>query len=365
MLDKKKIALVELTNYHEECLYSQLKFLYHAGYQVTLILNPKNARNIDSYGIPEKNVKYFDPRGTSSFLKRISNWLSLYQYIIKNSFEKVLFNTASSNKETIGLAYFLPKRIKRYGIIHNLRKLNQSTSQKIVSKKLKDYYVLNDFLLDSCKIDDKSIRLHSFYPIFFPSYKPVKTIEKNKDYWICIPGELNYNRRDYDIIIRALSKLKKVEKIKLIILGKMPPGKPEAIKFLKRIEQLGLKKHFIMFSDFIENEVFHSYIIQSDFVMAPVSLTEQNYLKFKITGAYNLAFAYLKPLICPRGLDIIPDLKANSYFYDNEHNLATIFNDINNERLEKLQLYQDDKWQYSLQQKQFNQLLLKCDYGEN
>lgn len=365
MSDKKKIALFELTTYHEECLYSQLKFLDDAGYEVTLILNPKNARNVDFYGISKKNIKYYDPRATSFFLKRFRNWFSLYQFITKNSFEKVLFNTASSNKETIGLLYFLPKHIERYGIIHNLKKLNDSTSQKIVSKRLKDYYVLNDFLLDSCEIDDKSIRLHSFYPIFFPKYTPGKTIEKNDDYWVCIPGELNYKRRDYDIVLKALSKLDNGQKLKIVILGKMSPSKPETKEFLEKIEHLKLEKYFITFSNFIENEIFHSYIKQSDFIMAPVSLSEQNYLKFKITGAYNLAFAYQKSLICPKGLEIISDLRMNSYFYKNENDLAKIFNDITNERLERLRLYQDEKWQYSVQLKKYIQPLLKSNYGKN
>ena len=365
MSDKKKIALIELTTYHEECLYSQVQFLYDDGYQVTLILNPKNSRNVNSYGISKGNIKYFNPRANAFFLKRISNWFSLYQYITKNSFEKIIFNTASSNKETIALTYFLPKRIRRYGIIHNLRKLNESTSQKIVTKKLKDYYVLNDFLLDSSEIDDKSITLHSFYPIFFPRYKPKKTIEKNEDHWICIPGELNYKRRDYNVVLKALSKLGKVGKIKVIILGKMPHDAPATIKFLKQIDELGLKKYFITFSDFIENEDFHSYIKKSDFIMAPVTLIEKQYLKFKITGAYNLAFAYQKPLICPKELDIIPDLKANSHFYEDENTLAKIFKGITDERLPKLELYQDEKWQYSVQQKQYIQLLLKSNYGEN
>ena len=359
MTDKKKIALIELTTYHEECLYSQLKFLSDSNYSVTLILNPKNTKNTHSYGLNLENIKFFDPRGTSNFIKRLINWVSLYQYIIKNSFDIVIFNTASSNKETIALSYFLPNRVARVGIIHNLRKLNQSTSQKIISKKLKNYYVLSDFLINSVEIDDKSLQLHSFYPIFFPNYQQQKTIKKNGGFWICIPGELNYNRRDYDIILNALSKLDKAKKIKIIILGKLDRTKPASILFLQKIEQLGLEEYFISFSGFIENNVFHSYIKESDFIMAPVSVAEKHYLKYKITGAYNLAFAYKKPLICPQELNLIPDLKANSYFYENADSLAKLFNSIENGSLKKLQLYQDEKWSYNVQQKKYIETLNK------
>ncbi len=353
MTNIKKIALIELTTYHEECLYSQLKFLTDANFSVTLILNPKNAQNTDNYDVNLKNIKLFDPREASYFTKRLTNWFSLYQYIIRNSFDIVIFNTASSNKETIALSYFLPKRIAQYGIIHNLRKLNQSTSQKIVSKKLKKYYVLSDFLVNSVEIDDKSLQLRSFYPIFFPKYRQQKTIEKNGDFWICIPGELNYNRRDYDTVLSALAKIDKIKKIKIIILGKLDKARPASISFLQKVEELGLEKNIICFSGFIENEVFHAYIKESDFIMAPVSVTEKNYLKYKITGAYNLAFAYKKPLICPQELSIIPDLKVNSYFYENCDSLADLFNSIKNSSLDKIQLYQDEKWQFEVQQERY------------
>lgn len=357
MNNKKKIAILELGKYHEECLYSQLKFLTNANYLVTLISNPKNAENIESYNLPIDKLLYFDPRDNTSIFKRVLKGFSLYQFIKKESFEKIVFNTASSNKETICFAFFLPKKVKRFGTIHNLKKLNKSFSQKIISKKLKNYYVLNDFLKTSCKIEDTTIRLSSYYPIFFPKYDSTETINKNGDYWICIPGELNYNRRDYDIVIKSLKLLKNIENLKIILLGKMNPKKQETIKFLGQIKELRLEKYFVFFNGFIENDIFHTYIKKSDFVLAPVSVNEKNYLNYKITGAYNLAFAYQKPLICPAELKIIPDLLENSYFYTNSDDLAKLLTSINSGGLVQKQLYASSKWGFQTQQKKYLQFL--------
>lgn len=348
---------MELTSYHEECLYSQIQFLIKGNYDLTLILNPKNNSNIDFYGVPKKNIILFDPRSSSFILKRISNWISLYRFIVKNNFEKVIFNTASSNKEVIALTRFLPKKIKCYGIIHNLRKLNQSASQRTISKRITDYYVLNDFLIDSATLKNKKIKLHSFYPIFFPEYTTPETIKKISEFWVCIPGELNYKRRDYTIILEALSKLEEMNNLKIILLGKMDLEKTDTKSFLSQVKEMGLENYFMTFDCFIDNSVFHEYIKKSDYIMAPVSLGEQNYLEYKITGAYNLAFAYKKPLICPEELSIIPDLNATSHFYKNAGVLSQLLKNINSGTLSRKKIYDDSKWNFETQQEKYLKLL--------
>ncbi len=357
MIKKKKIALIELTSYHEECLYSQIQFLIKSNYDLTLILNPKNNSNIEFYGVPRKNIVLFNPRSSSFILKRITNWFSLYRFIIKSDFKKVIFNTASSNKEVIALTKYLPKRIKCYGIIHNLKKLNRSTSQKIVSQRITKYYVLNDFLTNSADIENDNIKLSSFYPIFFPQYDSEQVPKNNDQIWICIPGELNYKRRDYEVILNALSYLAPTDHLKIILLGKMDYKKPDTVQFLKHAEQLGLLKYFVTFDNFIPNMVFHEYIKKSEYIMAPVSLTEQNYLAYKITGAYNLAFAYKKPLICPKELIVIPDLQLTSYFYENAKNLSQLLEQISEGTLNPKTYYDNPKWSFKAQQKKYLDLL--------
>lgn len=355
---KKKIALIELTTYHEECLYSQIRFLKDANYDVHLIIHPKIHKNIVHYGIETSKTRFLDPRSSSFFIKRIYNWFTTYQYIVRNGFDVVIFNTASSNKETIALTRLLPKRIKCFGSIHNLKKLNGSFSQKIISKRIQNYYVLNDFLVDSTVINDRNIRLFPYYPIYFPKFPSSKIMDKKNDVWICIPGEVNYKRRNYKIVLEALSRLElENTNLKIIILGKMNPKNPDVALFSSQVQELNLTPFLITFDHFIENEIFHEYIKTSDFIMAPVSNTEQNYLKYKITGAYNLAFAYKKPLITPQEMSVMPDLYENSYFYEDSESLAQLFNSISNNSLETKKLYTHKKWNYPFQLKKYLKLI--------
>lgn len=355
---KKKIALIELTSYHEECLYSQIRFLKDANYDVHLIIHPKFKKNIELYGIDSCKIKFLDPRGASTIMKRIYNWFLTYKYIVRNAFDIIIFNTASSNKETIALIRLLPKKIKCLGSIHNLKKLNGSFSQRMISKRMQDYYVLNDFLVNSMELDDKTIRLYPYYPIYFPEYQSTNASDRKKEIWICIPGELNYKRRNYDIVLQALSKLEiNQTNLKIIILGKMNPKSTDVPYFEKKVKELKLEPYIMTFDHFIENDLFHDYIQASDYIMAPVSNTEQNYLKYKITGAYNLAFAYKKPLITPKEMNVMPDLNENSYFYEDSDSLAMLFKSIVDKTLETKNIYTHEKWQYSYQLKKYLNLI--------
>ncbi|MDP5062432.1 MAG: hypothetical protein NWP64_10990, partial [Maribacter sp.] len=324
---------------------------------VTLILNPSNSKNIAHYHIAEDKVKFYNPRSSSNFIKRILNWTKLYKFICRNNFNKIIFNTASSNKEVIALTKFLPKRIQCFGIIHNLKKLNTSSSQKIINTRITNYYVLNDFLEDSAPLENKLIKLHSFYPIFYPKYNSIELLNKKNDVWVCIPGELNYNRRDYSKILNVLKGLNQGLILKIIILGKMNPNDEDAKSFMLQVNELNISEQIITFNHFISNEEFHSYIKQSDYIMAPVSLKEKSYLNYKITGAYNLAFAYKKLLICPEELAIIPDLMNNSVFYSDEKSLAEIFLAISIGKVIKESNYLIDKWSFKYQQKKYLELL--------
>lgn len=349
MTGKIKIALIELNVYHEECLFSQIEFLNNTEYELSLFLNSKNSSNAAYYNISKKNIFYIKSRHEGNFINRIFRWFSLFKHLKKERFDKVIFNTASSNKEIIFLTLFLPKKIKLFGTIHDLKKLNHSSSQKVISKRIKNYFVLNDYLTDTSTIIDNKIKLNSFYPIFYPKYKEVSTIEKDNAIWVCIPGELDYNRRNYNIIINALKHFIPSSPIKFIILGKMNSNHKDVVDFNDQIIKNNLQTYFVTFNEFIPNELFHSYIKKSDYIMAPISVKEQNYLKNKITGAYNLAFGYKKPLICPKELENIPDLKSNSLFYTDALTLMNLLKELPNKIVVNNDWYPDKKWSFEFQ----------------
>ncbi len=353
----KRVAILEFTTYHQECLYSQIKMFSEAGYKVTLIVNPKLLLQIEAQKNRLEHIRTYDPRAASFILGRIFNWLKLFNYLKATPFERIIFNTASSNKEIIALALLISPSSKCYGIIHNLKKLNQSFSQKLISTKINRYFVLNDFLLNSVNLNNKNIYLESFYPIFFPEYGLKENIVKSDNIWISIPGEINFDRRDYVTFIEGVKKMNPENKIKFILLGKANKNKRETRDFLNTIEQSGIIDHFQIFDEFLEDPDFHTYLKLSDYIMAPVSLAEQGYLKYKITGAFNLAFAYQKPLICPSSLKIISDLNQHAHFYENSDSLALIFDMAANRTLPPKKDYEDEKWRFSYQQNKYLKFL--------
>jgi hypothetical protein len=119
------------------------------------------------------------------------------------------------------------------------------------------------------------------------------------------------------------------------------------------MKSLQLERYMVTFDSFVSNDIFHSYLKVSDYIMAPVATQELSYLKYKITGAYNLSFAYRKPLICPQAVSIIPDLRENSHFYNTAASLALLLEQIAQKRAPKLKSYTHAKWDYTEQLKKY------------
>lgn len=347
------IVLIELTKYHEECLYSQIKFLKDSGYRITLIIHPSVKSQIAPYIHLLDRVETFNFDSSVFFLRRAKRFLQLYYFIKKQKINTIIFNTASSKKEIIFLCLFLNRKIKCIGTIHNLKKINHSFSQKLISKIITDYFVINDFLLSSVKLNNQDLNIESYYPIYFPEYQLKNLDKKPHENWICIPGELDYKRRDYNLILEVAKNFKNNHNIKFVVLGKVDKKNADAIDFFSKVELNELTKKFIVFESFVDNVTFHSYLKISDFIMVPVITTKKDYLKYKITGAINLAFAHQKPLICNSKLRLLEDLKENSLFYNDEKDLTQLLKTIANGKSPQMQLYRNKKWNYNFQKEKY------------
>lgn len=341
-----KIAIVELSKSHEECIYTQVHFLNEANFKVSLFLHPNLEPQIKDYTSQPNDVYFYD-FNSLSFLEKIRLQLTLAKKL--RSYDLVIFNTASSSKNVRNIVLFLKfYKVNCIGLLHNTNKLQGSFTQRIISTKIKNYFVLNDFLLHQNPSHGK-INLESFYPIIFPKY--TATIPKNKDtIWICIPGRLDYRRRNYEFLLKAASEADS-KHIKYILLGSLNKKSTEGERLLKAIEQYQVRDKFILFHDFIPNDVFHTYIKESDFVM-PMLNQDKNYLNYKISGSYNLAFAYRKKLLMHEFFKSIPDLKENAIFFT-DTNLSDFLAKIDNSEKQVLTTYNNPKWQYNYQKDKY------------
>lgn len=348
----KKIALIEFNSYHDECLYSQIKFLAESGYFVTLVISNQIYKRASEYLHLVEDVIIIQPSSQKNFFKRIGLIFNLKKRLKKEGIKTVVFNTASSRLEVILLSYLLRKNISLFGVLHNLKKVNHSFSQKLINKSIKNFFVLNDFLEDSTYLEDRSLKLQSFYPIFFPKYSATSLKKPKGEIWISIPGKLDFGRRDYSLVAEALQQVNTKTNLKFLILGNSNSENPKNQEFFEFIKVNGLQDNFITFDSFLDNNSFHDYLKKSDYILIPLDSVGDNYSMYKIMGCYNQAFSYKINLISPTGLNHIPDIKNHSIFYDGVKELSKILEKINQGEINKKE-YEESKWSFETQKNNY------------
>ena len=230
---------------------------------------------------------------------------------------------------------------------YNIIILNvQSTKQKYISKKLKKYFVLNDFIKENIETEKlTSNKIASYYPIFYPEFSS-KLQKPEGEIWVTIPGVITFDKRDYEVF-----KLWEIPKnVKLIFLGRA--NNDDALQFIEEAKNYPSFSQMMFFNAFIPNEVFYDYVKQSDFILPlihPTNAFFEYFLKYKITGSYNLAFGYKIPMLIEQSFSEIEDFKENAIFYDYKDTLA-LQKALNTEQIE---IYKNPKWDFNFQKKKY------------
>jgi hypothetical protein len=210
---------------------------------------------------------------------------------------------------------FMPGGMNITGILHNGEKLNSTNSQNLISRRVKKYFVLNDYILKNIH-PSRGITVQSMYPIFFElSDEPLSKPDGER--WVCIPGSLERKRRDYDALIDGLDPLH-LKGIKFLMLGRTKAESEDYRIIKSKLEKKNLLDHFIFFFDFIDLKTFHAYLKKSDLIMPlihPSKKDYESYQKFKVSGSFNLAFAYKKPFLMEQTWQSEEDFKNTSLFY--------------------------------------------------
>lgn len=347
-----KVALVEFNPYHDECLYSQMKFLGESGHSVLLVVSQQiHERGGKLIPMAEHTV-IFRQSSQKNLFTRMAFIFGLNRLLARHKVEALVFNTASSRGEVILLGHLMKGRTKLFGILHNLKKVNHSFSQKLINRAIKKFFVLNDFLSDAVPLDDPSIRLKSFYPIFFPEFQNTVPPKPKEEVWISIPGKLDFGRRDYYLVARALVQTRAKSNIKILVLGSASLEDPKIKEFLEFIKIHGLQDHFVTFDAFLEEGAFHGFLKKTDHILIPMESVGDDYAKYKIMGCYNQAFGHKIGLITPVGLGHIPDLKAHSILYQGVDGLSKVLENLNDRKIDKKN-YASKKWDFEEQRNNY------------
>ncbi len=312
------VLLLEIGGSHIECMYSYLHLLKKKNHQVHLACNQKLVALF-----PEKDQLdgLLILKDKFSFSEQIKAFLLIRNYIQKNKITHLIINTCEL-KIIRNLFLFIPKKINCTGLVHNAKKLEKSvTFTKLLSIKMKKYLVLGDFLLKNIQPFYK-FQVQSFYPIYFPKAKNNNVQKPNGAFWVCIPGGASHQRRDYLLLIEALSKTALPTHIQFIFLGKYYLN--EVID-KSTTESEWWKNHIITFDEEVPYDIFHQYIQQSDFILPLIKMENDTmYGLARISGSFNLGLGYKKPFLLPENYQANTDLLPYSLYYKNTNHLLDI-----------------------------------------
>jgi len=345
-IKKKKVAAVlEITGSHEECIYAQLLHLKNGGYHTLLICSANLEPKVFEFDQADEFF-YFDVKEENK--KSYFKLLQIRALLIRRGVEVVCINSAHGKLIQNLLLLPFPRKMKFFGVLHGINKLRKSITQKLISLRIKKYFLLNDYLIQNLyKVPHGKLEFESYYPIFFPEFKGTPRIDKPEgQIWVTVPGQVEYARRDYMTLIDAFAKLDNKPDIQFIFLGSWDHRDGNGPELKQRIEALGLTQYF-RFTGYLQNPDFHAIIKASDIIMPlihPGNDGFEKYLIYQITGSYNLAFAHHKPLLMLQAFDQYEDFIENGIFYSLEslpEQLAVL-----PQLIEKIkpQLYQSPKW---------------------
>lgn len=322
-MTKKKLVFVEFGTAHEDCFYSHFKVL-ERDYNLHIILNEKL-----SHLLP-KTISYASV--TSVKVKdraSISVAWEVRKKIKAISPEQVIFNTAQGNVVR-DLCLLMPRGIRLAGTHHNADKLLTSSSQKLINWHLKKYLLLGNFIQKT--LQDKihsELKFEVFYPCYYEKI-PVTPLPKTKDLLVAIPGVIEQSRRDYFGFLDIIKRATLPHGVHFVLLGN--GSREDGPRFYQEIQKAGLEDRFTFFNQYVSAEEMQRQLEACD-VILPILHPGVEYFdlykEYKISGSYNLAYGYVKPLLMHEELGRTEEFKDYCLSYSIE-GLPGLLGEIHN-----------------------------------
>lgn len=336
-----KVLFVEFHAHHDECLYSQIAFIkQQPGNEVALVCNKKLLPRISYMDMIDR-----------SFAVRNRPWsIDLFRvalFIRKFDPDVVVINT---------LHHELVPKLMKFSFKDSIQfvLLAHFTPEALAPElpvRTDKFLVLNDCLLPSIrKYSEKPAC--SFYPIFFPEQHRVELEKPEDEIWIAVPGKMERHRQ-YELLIEALAHKQLKPNIRLVFLGRAKKKDHYAQSVIERCRALIGDNGFLYWTDYVPNELMAAYLEKSDFIMP---LAGSEFYQERISGAFNLAFAYKKPLLLDEFFSHIEDFQGSALFFRKD-SLVDILNSL--EADSKTNLYTDMKWAFDFQAEQYRDFLRK------
>lgn len=316
-MSRPKAALVEIYDSHEVNLYSQLRFLQEGGYEVTLIVSKKHTDTVETFG-SGFSTEYVSVTALTGFAQWKELW-RIRQLIVSREIGTVILNTAHTNPVRNFCLLPFPKSIRFFGTLHGVNKLQGSLTQKVISSRIRRYFLLADYMLQKARtLPHAGLHFSVFYPIFQPYMEAEIAQKAGDELWIAIPGSVEYKRRDYLSLLEAFAALENRPNLRFLLLGNGEHAHGNGPELRRKIVELGLEKHFLFFRSYVDDAVLHSYLRKCDAVMPlihPINPDMEKYLENQISGSFHRAFEYRKPLLMHDYFSRYKDFQETALFY--------------------------------------------------
>jgi hypothetical protein len=352
-MNNARIALVEIGGSHDECILTQVNALKTRKTEIHLICDSKVRERNEYLNAEFKEI--YEVNTTGSALGDVRLMRGIIRYLKENRIEKVVFNTAQGG-HIRNLALMMPKSIQCYGIIHTIRKFNESFTQKIIHKMIKRYAVLSDDLLKRVKPNSK-INVRSFYPIEFPVRKEEKS-ENGNEIIIGIPGGVENRRKDLAAFSEMISQTP--ENIRFIFLGNSDFSRSDTQEFIATLEAGNLMKRVELFDHFIPTGEFFTRIQACDFLLPlihPDTPSADEYIVNQISGSFSLSFGLKIPLLIHEAYQTEDDLQKSAFFYTPEHFCKKLESAIEERPNKIVEIDSVSKWKNAFQHRNFVQFI--------
>lgn len=308
------ILLLEAGGSHIECMYSLIHILFKNKERVFVACNKKLVSLLKE---PAKLAGLLELPDDINKKQHFLLSLKIRKYIKQQKIEAVVINTTEI-RFIRDLLFLLPK-LNYTGIIHGAKRLEKSfTFGKLISRKMKKFFVLGDYLLSQLN-PQPVFKVASFYPVYFPEVNACLVKKDVNEIWITIPGKAEQNRKDYLGLMQAIERNELNPAIKFIFLGENKLSQPMLAQLNDSDK---LKQHIITFDDYIDYDEFHSYIQQSDYILPLLKTSNDDFFgNNRISGSFNLGLGYKLPFLLPESYNINSDLKPYSIYYSDLNDL--------------------------------------------
>jgi hypothetical protein len=312
-----KVLLVELGDSHNEVLFTQVQAFRESKIPIGLFLNERLRTRVHPAVLGENAVEFRECEGIRAQLLAA---LRIRALVNREGYSHVVVNTASGNAVRL-LSTLIPRRVRAIGVLHDACKAVRSGSQAWISRRFRDYLVLADHLVPNPP--PRGLHFAAFYPIAFP-VEPELIVRSSAPpssdgaFRIAVPGNVSYARRDYRALVELWNSVPLADRARLEIeiLGNIDLGDGPA--FLSLLQDHGLRDAFTVHHGFVPESVFYERLAQAHAVMPlihPATPDFDRYVRCKISGAFNLAYGFRKPILMHERFSSIPDFKLTAIFY--------------------------------------------------